>query len=162
MVLGAAVVALTSAWMAPANAGKPGSTALYIPPTNMVVECGGLTRLVGNVPPKTKYVFYKFYKPDSYYNLKSYGTTTYDAFFGFESGPGGAAPEWIYSTEAGGVPISTNTGATYVWAEALSRLGAKPLAWGFATCFGNTAIPIVVNSGNTNLLYTNGSFTVIN
>jgi hypothetical protein len=147
-----------------AHAAKPGSTTVYIPPTNMVVECGNFAKVTANVPARTKIVYYTFYNTDPAMNAKNYPDmgVTVDAYIGAESGPSGPAPNFYYAAVAGGVPIPTASGMVFVWAEAVARTGSKPLAWGFATCFSNPPISILLNSGSTTLLrLTDGSIQTV-
>jgi len=162
-MIGVATLAIFgSMWATEGHAARPPKGA-YIPPTNMVVNCGGQTTVTANVPSRTKFVQYTFYKPDPVYNPSTYDPNDIDAFFGFEGGPGWPAPFFPYATHVGtgSVPVSTPSGATFVWAEAMTREGAKPLAWGFATCFSNPPIRILINSGSAQLLYYDGSFTIL-
>jgi hypothetical protein len=159
--IGVAALALVgSFWTTAALAAKP-VRGVYIPPTNMTVECTDQTIVTANAPTRTKYVQYTFYKPEPVYNARTYDPADPDAYFGFEGGPGWPAPLFPYATQVGGSPILTPSTATFVWAQAISRDASKPLAWGFAACKGAAPIPILLNSGSAQLLYQNGALTVL-
>ena len=154
-------LALTgSLWTVVGFAAKP-VKGVYIPPTNMEVDCRDQTIVTNNVPTRTKFVQYTFYKPDPAYNRSTYDPTETDAYFGFEGGPGWPAPFFPYASQVGGPQIPTPYSATFVWAQAMTRYGSKPLAWGFAVCKDAEPIPILLNSGEWDLLYSNGTLTVL-
>lgn len=163
VVVGVVCALLGSAWPAVGHAGKPGPRAVYFPPDNMSVSCTGTTTVIANVPSRTKQIEYNFYKPDNlYYNYKLIDpSVTFDAYIPSQGGPGWPGPLFPYSTEVGrnNVQLSTPFGATYVWAAAVTKLGGKPLAWGFATCNGAAAIKIIISSGATTIMYDNGAYT---
>lgn len=161
LAIGIATLTLAgSMWTTVGHAAKP-VRGVYIPPTNMTVDCRDQTIVTANVPSRAKFVQYTFYKPDPNFLASIFDPTAPDAYWGFEGGPGWPAPLFPYATQVGGVPILTPVSATFVWAQAMSRDGAKPLAWGFAVCKDAAPIPILLNSGSAQLLYQNGELTVL-
>jgi hypothetical protein len=161
------IVVLGSLW-APAADAAPRPKPVYIPPQTLTVECGTsfapvMAIVTGGVPSKTRYVQYTFYTMDSGNYWPNFLPGAPEAYLPAESGPGWPGPTFPYATAVGGVPVAVPTGANFVWAQAMERERAKPLAWGFATCFYRDATNIVINSGTTNIVRdaATGALTII-